>query len=130
MTRLFRRSWAPLALLLLGATLVAPSQAHHSFAMFDQSRQVTLTGTVKEFQFTNPHSWIQLMVSPSEGADAEQWSIEALSPNVLMRNGWKRNTLKAGDQISVLINPLRDGKKGGNLILVTLADGTTLGGGA
>ncbi len=130
MTRIFRKSWAMLALLALGQMVVVPSQAHHSFAMFDQSQQVKLEGVVKEFQFTNPHSWIQLMVVPSEGAEAEQWSIEALSPNVLMRNGWKRNTLKPGDKISVLINPLRDGKKGGNLILVTLGDGTTLGGGA
>ncbi|MGC4029573.1 MAG: DUF6152 family protein [Steroidobacteraceae bacterium] len=115
---------------ILALSAAPQSYGHHSFAMFDQTKQVTIEGVVKEFQFTNPHSWIQLTVVPGKGAEPELWLIEALSPNVLMRSGWKRNTLKPGDKISVLINPLRDGKKGGNLILVTLADGTTLGGGA
>ncbi len=104
--------------------------AHHSFAMFDRSAQVTIEGVVKEFQFTNPHSWIQLMVTPPGGGEPREWSIEALSPNVLMRNGWKKNTLRAGDRVKLLINPLRTGEPGGNLILLTLPDGTTLGGGA
>jgi Family of unknown function (DUF6152) len=120
---------AIIALLIVAAPLRV-ADAHHSFAMFDSSKQVTLVGVVKEFQFTNPHSWIQLTVIPKEGAAPEEWAIEALSPNVLMRNGWKRNSLKAGDKVTVLINPLRNGSKGGNLILVTLPDGTTLGGGA
>lgn len=111
------------------ATLAAlPATAHHSFAMFDQTKRQTLVGTVREFQWTNPHSWIQLNVQ-ANGA-TEEWAIEALSPNVLGRQGWKRNTLKPGDKITVVINPLRDNGKGGNLISVTLADGTTLGGGA
>ena len=110
---------------LLGA---APASAHHSFAMFDQTKRVTLVGTVKEFQWTNPHSWIQVNVTG--GGTAGEWSVEALSPNVLGRQGWKRNTLKPGDKVTVVINPLRDNSKGGNLISVTLADGTTLGGGA
>ena len=95
--------------------------------MFDMSRRVTLTGTVREFQWTNPHSWIELTVM--RGDAKEEWSIEALSPNVLGRQGWKKNTLKAGDPITVVINPMRDDSKGGNLVAVTLADGTTLGGG-
>ena len=60
----------------------------------------------------------------------EEWAIEMLSPNVLARNGWKKNTIKPGDKVKILINPLRDGGKGGNLILVTLPTGETLGGGA
>jgi hypothetical protein len=106
----------------------AAAEAHHSFAMFDQTKRQTLVGTVREFQWTNPHSWIQLNVQ-NNGA-TEEWAIEALSPNVLGRQGWKRNTLKPGDKITVVINPLRDNGKGGNLISVTLANGTTLGGGA
>jgi hypothetical protein len=104
------------------------AEAHHSFAMFDQTKRQTLVGTVREFQWTNPHSWIQLNVSA--GGATEEWAIEALSPNVLGRQGWKRNTLKPGDKITVVINPLRDNGKGGNLISVTLANGTVLGGGA
>ena len=113
------------------ATLVAASsaQAHHSFAMFDRTKRVTLVGTVKAFQWTNPHSWVQLTVPGAQG-EMEEWSIEALSPNVLGRQGWKRNTLNPGDKVSVVINPLRDGGKGGNLVAVTLANGETLGGGA
>jgi hypothetical protein len=111
--------------LILGSV---PAAAHHSFAMFDQTKKLTLVGTVKEFQWTNPHSWIQVNVQ--NGAATEEWAIEALSPNVLGRQGWKRNTLKPGDKITVVINPLRDNGKGGNLISVTLANGTVLGGGA
>lgn len=119
-----------ITLLAFGILLVTPGQAHHSFAMFDQAKQVTVEGVVREFQFTNPHSWIQLQVTPVAGGAAEEWSIELLSPNVLARQGWKRNTIKPGDKVSLLINPLRDGNKGGNLITVTLPNGVTLGGGA
>jgi hypothetical protein len=108
----------------LSTAVAGAASAHHSFAMFDQSKRVPLTGVVKEFQWTNPHSWVQLTVG------GDDWSIEALSPNVLGRQGWKRNTLKPGDKVTVVVNPLKDGSKGGNLVSVTLADGTTLGGGA
>lgn len=119
-----------LAALLSGALLASSAFAHHSFAMFDRNAQVEIEGVVKEFQFTNPHSWIQLMVTPANGGPPQEWAIEALSPNVLGRAGWKKNTLKSGDRVKVLINPLRDGNAGGNLLLVTLPDGTKLGGGA
>ena len=119
-----------LAALLSGVLLAWPAFAHHSFAMFDRNAQVEIEGVVKEFQFTNPHSWIQVMVTPADGGAPKEWSIEALSPNVLGRAGWKKNTLKPGDRIKLLINPLRDGNAGGNLLLVTLPDGTKLGGGA
>jgi hypothetical protein len=119
-----------LAALLSGVLLAWPALAHHSFAMFDRNAQVEIEGVVKEFQFTNPHSWIQVIVTPADGGAPKEWSIEALSPNVLGRAGWKKNTLKSGDRIKLLINPLRDGNAGGNLLLVTLPDGTRLGGGA
>lgn len=117
---------------LMAASVVvasAPAQAHHSFAMFDRTKQVKLEGTVKEFQWTNPHSWIEIEVPIASGG-SEGWLIEALSPNVLGRHGWNRAILKPSDKVTVLINPLRDGNKGGNLISVTLPDGRVLGGGA
>jgi hypothetical protein len=111
------------------AAAASPAWAHHSFAMFDRSKQVSLVGTVKSFQYTNPHSWIQLVVMTPAG-NADEWTIEALSPNVLSRDGWKKNSLVPGQKVTVLISPLRDGTHGGNLISVTLPDGVTLGGGA
>jgi Family of unknown function (DUF6152) len=107
--------------------LASPGWTHHSFAMFDQTKQVEIKGIVKEFQWTNPHSWVQLEVKTDKG-ELQEWSLEALSPNVLSRMGWKRNSLKPGDAITVVINPVRDGSHGGNLISVTLANGQTIGG--
>lgn len=101
---------------------------HHSFAMFDRTKVVSLKGVVREFQWTNPHSWVQLIVKDDKGSTAE-WSLEALSPNVLSRNGWKRNSLKSGDEITAFFNPTRDGSHGGNLVKITTADGRTIGGG-
>ncbi len=100
--------------------------AHHSFAMFDQSRQVSLNGTVKDFQWTNPHAWIEVIVPDGKGG-GDVWSVELNSPNNLIRQGWKRTAMKPGDKVTVIINPLKDGKKGGLFNAVTLADGTTLG---
>jgi Family of unknown function (DUF6152) len=113
----------------LSALLVAavPAVAHHSFAMFDMQKEVTFKGVVKEFQWTNPHSWVQLEVKNDKG-ETEEWALEALSPNVLSRMGWKRNSLKAGDAVTVVFHPARDGSHGGHLVNVTLADGTTIGG--
>ena len=99
---------------LLGA---APVTAHHSFAMFDNTKDMTLVGTVKEFQWTNPHSWIQLMVKDASGKDVE-WSIEGGSPNGLTRAGWKRTSIKPGDKAVVIIHPLKDGSEGGSLVRV------------
>ena len=123
-------AWTLLLLTCVVGLFPGSADAHHSFAMFDRSQQVKLEGVVKEFQFTNPHCWIQLLVTKDGAKEATEWTIEALSPNVLGRQGWKRNTLKPGDRIVVLINPLRDGNPGGNLLTLTLPDGTTLGGGA
>ena len=117
------------ALLAMGAAAVAiPVLAHHSFAMFDQTKEVKLVGTVKEFQWTNPHAFIHIEVSGTGGA-SETWDIELNSPNNLKRQGWKPTSLKAGDKVTVMTNPLRDmtGHKGGLFIAVTLPDGSVLG---
>jgi hypothetical protein len=109
---------------LLAATSAA--FAHHSFAMFDQSRQLPLSGTVKEFQWTNPHSFIELDVSKSDGT-TDLWHVELNSPNNLKRQGWKSSSLKPGDKVMVVINPLRDGQRGGLFLYITLPDGSVLG---
>jgi len=101
--------------------------AHHSFAMFDTTNRVTLVGTVTQFQWTNPHSFIELDVLTKSGG-TEHWSIELNSPNNLTRQGWKRTSIKRGDKVTVTISPLRDGKKGGLFSRIVLADGHVLNG--
>jgi Family of unknown function (DUF6152) len=116
--------------LLTSLLLVAAgqAQAHHSFAMFDQTQTLTLQGKVTEFQWTNPHAFIHVEVANAQGAK-EVWEIELNSPNNLKRQGWKSSSLKPGDMISMKANPLRDlvKHKGGLFISVTKADGTVLG---
>lgn len=111
--------------LFAGATAAL---AHHSFAMFDQTKEVTLKGTVEEFQWTNPHAFIQIQTMGADGKP-ETWAIELNSPNNLKRQGWNSTSLKIGDKVTLKTNPLRDMSehKGGLFISVTLADGTVLG---
>lgn len=97
----------------------SPAIAHHSFAMFDGQKIRTVEGTIKEFQWTNPHVWIQLLVKDSSGKLVE-WSIEGGPPNALSRSGWKRTTLKPGDKATVVIHPLKNGNPGGSLRGVTV----------
>lgn len=116
-----------LAALLLGAAVTAnTASAHHAFSMFDRSKTMTLEGTVKEFQWTNPHTWVQVLVTQEDGSVVE-WSIEGSSPNGLRRRGWRSDSIKAGDKVTVMINPLKNGENGGSLINITLPDGTVLG---
>ncbi len=110
------------AMLLMAA---GSASAHHSFAMFDRSKETTLVGIVREFQWTNPHSWIELDV-PSESGGVDRWSIELNSPNNLSRQGWHSDSIKPGDKVSIVIWPLRSGEKGGLFISLTLPDGSTL----
>jgi len=102
--------------------------AHHSPVMFDRSKKQTITGTVKEFVWTNPHASIQVEVMNAQGG-TDVWGVEMNSPNNLVHEGWKRTSIKAGDKVTVKINPLRDGRPGGRYIGITLADGKYLGGG-
>jgi hypothetical protein len=104
----------------------APAFAHHSFAMFDNTKNVTLEGTIKEFQWTNPHSWVQIVVKDASGKDVE-WSIEGGSPNGLARQGWKRTSLKPGDKAVLVMHPLKDGTAGGSLVTVSVG-GVQVGG--
>jgi hypothetical protein len=109
----------------IAASTAVPVWAHHSFAMFDNTKEVTLEGTVKEFQWTNPHTWIQVMVKDASGKQVE-WSIEGGSPNSLSRSGWKRTSLKPGDKVTVVTRPLKNGHPGGSLVRV-LVDGQLVG---
>lgn len=98
--------------------------AHHSFAMFDQKKMMTLDGTVHEFQWTNPHAFIELDVA--SGGKLQRWSIELNSPNNLKRQGWVRNSLRPGEKVKVRIAPLRNGKHGGLFLDLTKPDGKVL----
>lgn len=89
------------------------ASAHHSSAMFDQSRSLTLQGVVKEFRWTNPHASVQLLVKGSGGREQEQWSIEMTSPEYLARAGWRPDTLRMGDAVSLVVHPMRDDTKSG-----------------
>ena len=112
------------ALGLLGA---APALvAHHSAAIFDDTKVIELTGTVREFQWTNPHSYLQLVVKDAQGQEQE-WSLEMAAPTYLYNLGWRPATLKAGDVVSVTIAPLRKGGNGGLLLKAATADGKPIG---
>ena len=114
-------------LLLCAAMMVGNSSwGHHSFAMFDLDKEVTLEGVVKEFQWTNPHVWLQILVSDAKGQTTE-WSLEAGAPGMLTRTGWKSSMLKANDKVSVVIHPLKSGAPGGSLVKVTLPNGRVMG---
>ncbi len=110
------------AALALGA---APAQAHHSFALFDRDRELTLTGTVHQFEWTNPHAWIEVDVANAAGG-ADRWGIELNSPNNLARQGWRSTLLRPGDKVTVVVNPLRNGERGGLFLQLTTADGRVL----
>ena len=121
-----RHSFRKLALgtaLLVG---LLTAQAHHSAAMFDSEHTRSFTGTVREFQWTNPHSYIQLIVKNDRGQE-EEWSLEMGAPVYLYNQGWRRSTVKAGDRLNVTIAPLRNGSKGGLLLKAVTADGKPLG---
>ena len=119
--------FASLGFAALGVAAVGCSAyAHHSFAMFDAGKTLALEGTVKEFQWTNPHSWILLMVDNAQG-QPEQWAIELGGPAALARQGWVPKTLRPGMKIKAVIHPLRDGNNGGQFMAATLPDGTVMG---
>jgi hypothetical protein len=112
--------------LLFVAGAFLPLAAHHSAAMFDNTKVMELSGTVKEFQWTNPHVWIQVYVQKSAGV-REEWSIEGGGPNTLSRQGWRPTSFKAGDVITIRLNPMRDGTPAGLFVGAKFADSKTLG---
>jgi Family of unknown function (DUF6152) len=115
---------ACVGLVVLAASSVA---AHHSPVMFDRSVSKTLVGTVVQFTWTNPHSSIQIDV-PNDNGGVDRWGVELGSPQSMARNGWRSNLLKAGDKVTVVVNPLKSGEFGGIFVSILLADGRRLGG--
>jgi hypothetical protein len=111
--------------LLLGGFAMGAA-AHHSAAMFDQTRTVELVGTVRLFQWSNPHCYIQLLVRDAQGREQE-WSLEMGAPMYLYNRGWRPSTVKPGDRLKVKLSPLRKGGAGGLLLDVRTEDGRQLG---
>jgi hypothetical protein len=114
--------------LLAGLTgLCGAAFAHHSGAMFDAAKKVDVSGTIIDFNWSNPHANFKVNVE-KPGGISEVWAVEMNSPNNLVRDGWKRTTLKSGDKVTVTVRPLRDGTPGGQYVSIVLADGKVLGG--
>jgi len=111
-----------LGVLVAVSALVGPARAHHSPAVFDQTRQITLEGTITEFRWTNPHSWIELTLEADAG-EPDSWTIEMNGPTHLIRAGWTRSTVSVGDRVTIHANPLRSGEKVGKFVRVVFSDG-------
>jgi hypothetical protein len=119
---LFRTKLTLGAVALAALMAAVPVFAHHSFAVYDRTKLLTLKGNVKSFQWTNPHCVVWVLVQPEGGGEPQEWSFETTSPGVLTRGGWTRNSVKPGDRVAVEFYPLRDGSHGGGLSAVTLVD--------
>lgn len=104
--------------------VAAATYAHHSFAMFNPQKPLEIAGTIRTFEFTNPHTYIAVDVPA--GADVKHYRLEGPTPAILKRLGWNRSTLKPGDKVKFTIHPLRDGRPGGQARSVTLASGQVL----
>lgn len=118
--------------LLLAALGSLPVVAHHSTAAFDNTKVVRIEGVVTQFRWINPHASIKVDGDASEGVDG-LWTVEMTAPNILLRQGWKRNSIVEGDKVVMFVNPLKDsvtlndGSQGGLYVGIILADGSTLG---
>lgn len=115
------------AMALAFATAAAPTVAlaHHSAASFDRSKALVVSGTLKAFQWANPHTWIDLTVPDGKGG-TQDWRLEGPSVSILARNGWKKTSITPGEKLRMLVAPNRDGSNGGEFLTVKKADGTTL----
>ena len=118
--------WRVLAAAAVILMVAGTVSAHHSFAMFDQGKLISLKGTVAEYYWINPHGHIILNVSAGPGVDPKmvgEWDIECASTSIMRLQGWSSSTLKAGDQVTISANPLKDGNKGASLFYATFPDG-------
>jgi hypothetical protein len=114
------------ALLTIGLGFATTAIAHHSFASFEMTKVVTLQGTVHAWEWTNPHTWLWLVVTDEKGG-VVTWGIEGTSPGELVREGWSHQSVQVGDKVTVEVHPLKDGRNGGSMMKVTFADGHSLG---
>ena len=111
--------------LLTGLGFATSAFAHHSMNGFDRAKTITITGTVKQFKWANPHSWIEVEIVNSKGMP-ETWNLEMTAPGILARAGWKSTMLKAGDKATFGVHPMVNGDIGGQFVSVTFADGLTM----
>ena len=109
------------------AALAMPASAHHSFSMFDQQKTVTLKVTVEELEWVNPHVWLRVMI-PDAAGTPRLWALEMGPPAGQLRRGWRADSVKRGDVITVNYHPLKDGSRGGQLVSAVLTDGKSVGG--
>ena len=113
---------AVVAGIVAGLLCATGATAHHSFAAFDAKQTITMTGTVEDWQWTNPHTWLKLVIQTAGGAEQE-WGIEGQSPEVMRRQGIPREVMKQGDKVTVTVHPRRDGSNGGSLVTVVEVNG-------
>jgi Family of unknown function (DUF6152) len=111
---------------IAAAIFVMPASAHHSFAMFDATKEVTMSGTVKEFEWTNPHSWLRVTVNDAKTGKPVLWALELSSPARLTTMGMHADTVKAGDVVSVTFHPMKDGTRGGQFMAAKLPNGKNI----
>ena len=117
---------ATASLLIAGLFVSMPLMAHHSGAGFDSEKVAEITGTVKEFQFKNPHTWIQVIVEDGKGQKTE-WSLEWGSPNMLGRQGYRPSTFPTGAKVTIKMHPMKDGSPAGEFMAAKFADGKVIG---
>lgn len=117
-----------LAVAIVGGSLHGSAQSHHSTAEFDYTKTVVLVGQVKEVQWTNPHSYLQVLVTSADGTSTDQWGIEIGAPGINVRMGWRKDSVKVGDRLTLNVAPARDGRKFGTLRFLTFEDGRRLDG--
>lgn len=115
-------------LMVVGLIVAEPTDAHHSFSMFDNEKTLFVDGTVKDVELVNPHAWLYVASKDAQGRTVE-WGIEMGGVGAIARIGWKADTVKPGDKIVVEIHPLKDGSYGGQYVNAKLADGRSIGGG-
>jgi hypothetical protein len=127
--KISKHHWLAAGLALAGSALMLGSAlAHHSFAMFDRTKKVSVTGTVRTFEWSNPHVWLWINSVNGKG-EQEVWGFEGAAPGEMARlRGWTRNTFVKGDKVIVEAAPLKDGRTGGSMGKVTRPDGTVIGG--
>lgn len=109
---------------------IAPARAHHSFAPYEPTLQIKLSGLVTEFRWVNPHVYIEIDTADEKTGEKKHWLVEGASTSILNRAGWRFNMIKPGDRVTVIVSPLRSGEPGALLKQITLADGRKFSNGA
>jgi hypothetical protein len=120
------RRFSPVAGCLAALLFAQNAAAHHAYAVFDVNREVTLQGVVRQFQWTSPHIWVDLLIRDASGRQID-WPIIGASPSILQRFGWRSDSMKPGDRIEMVVHPRKDGASGGSLV-TAVVNGRVVGG--